>query len=403
MWNVITFEVSRALKKKSFWIASLVPLLAILGVFGIIYSSARTSQSTSAEQAQAASESSRIAALDDSGLVSPQLLAADHVISEPTEAAGIADVASGKLGAFIYYPAEVSTAGIQVYSQDQGVGQTPYNDLAANLLRESVVASVSAAVSSTQAVRILQGDPPVSVTTYKNGAQTPGVAAIIAPGLFLAAFMLFFILLGPIIISSTSEEKENRVAEILLTSVKTGDLIGGKAISIIILGVVQGAVIMVPTILAALRYPALVPGGISLGRIPLDPVAITIGALFLVAGFTLFTGLIMGAGSMVPGTNTANRFMGVFVIWIYVPIWALSLIITAPRSAEVAILTYFPLTAPTTVLLRNALGTLSPGEAAVSFVILAATAVLAIWFAIRAFRYGSMEHGRRIGIRELLH
>jgi ABC-2 type transport system permease protein len=403
MWDVITFEVQRALKKKSFWVASLVPLLAVLLVFGIVYFSARSSESSSTQQAETASVSTRIGVLDDSGLVNPQLLAADHIASEPTEAAGIADVVSGKLGAFIYYPAFVSTSGIQIYSQDQGIGQTPYNDFATNLLRESVVANVSAAVTSTQAIKILESDPPVNVTTYKGGVQTPGFAAVIAPGLFLSAFMLFFILLGPIIISSTSEEKENRVAEILLTSLKTGDLIVGKAIAIVILGIVQAAVILVPVILVVLRFPTLIPGGISLSNIPLDPIAITIGALFLAAGFILFIGLIMGAGSMVAGANTANRFMGVFVIWIYIPIWALSLIITAPQSFAVTVLTYFPLTAPSTVLLRNALGTLPIGEAAISFVILAATAVFAIWFAIRAFRYGSMEHGRRISIKELLH
>src|SRR5262249_28091191 len=148
---------------------------------------------------------------------------------------------------------------------------------------KSVVLKVGAAGESAQAIQILQTNPSVSVTTYKNGVQTPGLAAAIAPGLFALAFLLFFILLGPIIISSTSEEKENRVAEILLTSIKTTDLILGKAISIVILGIVQAAVIIVPVILAALRFPGLIPGGISFGHIPLDPIAITIGALFLFA------------------------------------------------------------------------------------------------------------------------
>jgi ABC-2 type transport system permease protein len=402
MWNVITFEVSRALKKKSFWIASIAPLLIILVVFGLEYYSAQSAQTTSAQQSQIASQNTKIAALDDSGLVNPQMLAADHIALEPTKAAGVAAVESGSLGAFLYYPADVSTSGIQIYSQDEGIGQTPYNDLAINILKASVVAKVSAAVSNTQAVQLLQNDPSVSVTTYKDGVQTAGFANIIAPGLFAAAFLLLIILLMPFMISSTAEEKENRVAEILLTSIKAGELVGGKIISILILGIVQLAVIVVPAILILLRYPTLVPGGISLSSIPLNPVAIAIGALFLAAGFALYVGLLVGVGSMVSGTNNANRFIGVFVIWVYIPIYMISLVILNPHNLAVTILTYFPLTAPTMALLRNALGSLSLGEAAISFAIVTASAVIAIWFAIRAFRYGSMEHGRRIGIKELL-
>jgi ABC-2 type transport system permease protein len=401
MWNVITFEVFRALKKKSFWIASIAPLLIILVVFGLEHFSIQSSKTTSAQQAITSSQNTKISVLDDSGLVSPQMLTADHISSEPTKAAGIAAVKSGELGAFFYYPADVSTSGIQVYSQDQGIGQTPYNDFASSLLKTSVVAKVKAAVSSTQSIKILEDDPPVVVTTYKNGVQTAGIASVIAPGLFAAAFLLLIILLLPFMISSTAEEKENRVAEILLTSINASKLIGGKIVSILILGIVQLAVIVVPVIFVFLRFPTLVPGGISLSSIPLNPVAIAIGALFLAAGFALYVGLLVGVGSMVPGTNNANRFIGVFVIWVYIPIYTISLVILNPQSTAVTILTYFPLTAPTMALLRNALGSLSIGEAVLSFAIVVVSAIIAIWFAIRAFRYGSMEHGRTIRIKEL--
>jgi ABC-2 type transport system permease protein len=400
MKNVIIFEVLRALKKKSFWVASILPLMIILAVFGIEFFSINSAKTPSG--AGATSRNATVAVFDASGLVSPSLIAADHIATAPTKEAGISAVVSGKWGAFIYYPADVGSSGIQVYSQDAGIGITPYNALAVSLLERSVAAKVSAAVSSTQAVRILEHAPSVIVTTYRNGTQTPGVASAIAPGLFAAAFLLLVILLTPFMLLSTSEEKENRAAEILLTSIDAGKLIGGKIVSILVLGIVQIAIIVVPVVLIALRYPELVPG-ISFGAIPLDPVAITIGALFLAAGLALFTGLAMGVGSIVPGINTANRYVGVFIIWVFVPIWMIALVTTSPNAAAVTALTYFPLTAPTTVLLRNALGSLPLGEAALAFAIVAASAVFAIWFDVRAFRYGAMEHGKRIGIKKLFY
>jgi ABC-2 type transport system permease protein len=241
MGNVISFEVLRTLKKKSFWIASILPLIIIVAVFGIEYFSATNAQTSSAKQAQAFSQTAKIAVLDDSGLVSKPLLAAEHIAVEPTKDAGIAAVQSAALDAFFYYPPDVTTSGIQVYAQDRGIAQTPYSDDAIGLLKQSVITNVSAAVKNSQAVQVLQKDPSVIATTYKNGVVTNDLADLIAPGFFVIAFMLFFILLGPFIMSSTGEEKENRAAEILLTSIKARTLITGKMISILILGIVQAA------------------------------------------------------------------------------------------------------------------------------------------------------------------
>ena len=68
----------------------------------------------------------------------------------------------------------------------------------------------------------------------------------------------------------------------------------------------------------------------------------------------------------------------------------------------VNVFTYFPLTAPTTALLRNAAGALSLTQALVSLAIIVVSATLALMFAIRAFQYGAMEYGRRVSIKELI-
>ena len=52
MWNIINFETLRALKKKSFWIASIAPLLLIIIVIGVEYFSTKNATSNAAQQAQ---------------------------------------------------------------------------------------------------------------------------------------------------------------------------------------------------------------------------------------------------------------------------------------------------------------------------------------------------------------
>jgi ABC-2 type transport system permease protein len=402
MWNIISFETLRALKKKSFWIASLSPLLIILVIFGIEYLSIKSATTNAAQQAQAFSQTAKIGVFDDSGLISPQLLAAQHITAEPSKDAGIAAVKSGQLDAFFYYPGDPGAANIQVYAQDQGISFTPpYNTTAAQLLTQSAISDVSASIKNSQVIKILEKSPAVTATTYKNGVETEGFMSAIAPGIFAVAFFLLFILLASFMISSTAGEKENRTAEMLLTSIKARTLIAGKIISIFILGLVQLTTIAVPLFVVLLRFPNLV-GGLSLSAIPLHPVAIIFAALFFVAGLLLFISLLVGFGAMFPSATEASRFLGVAIISAILPVYSIENIIDSPHTLIVTIFTYFPLTAPLTAMLRNAVGSFSTGEALGSLAVIIASAMVAVWFAVRAFRYGSMEYGRRVGIKELL-
>jgi len=405
MWNIINFEVFRALKKKSFWIASLSPLLIILVVFGIEYFSIKSATTNAAQQAQAFSQTAKIGEFDDSGLVSKQLLAAQHIIAEPSKEAGIAAVKSGALDAFFYYPNNPGTANIEVYAQDQGISFTPpYNTAAAQLLTQSAISDVSAETKNSQVVQILQKSPAVTATTYKNGVETEGLLSAIAPGIFVIAFFLLFVLLASFMISSTAGEKENRTAEMLLTPIKARTLIAGKIISIFILGLVQLATIAVPLLIVLLSFPKQVglPAGVTLASIPLHPVAIIFAALFFITGLLLFISLLVGFGAMFPSATEASRFLGIAIISAILPVYSLENIIDSPHTLIVTVFTYFPLTAPLTALLRNAVGSFSTGEALGSLAVIIVSAFVAVWFAVRAFRYGSMEYGRRVGIKELL-
>lgn len=143
------------------------------------------------------------------------------------------------------------------------------------------------------------------------------------------------------------------------------------------------------------------PGGVSLSHIPLAAKAIAIGALFLGLGLILFTGILVGFGSLFPTAQDASRYLFIIIIWVLIPLYAIGYVVSSPHALIVTIFTYFPLTAPSTVLLRNAVGTISSGEVLGSLAITLAAATLAILFAVRAFSYGAMAYSRRINIKEL--
>jgi ABC-2 type transport system permease protein len=404
--DVISFEVLRNLKKKTFWFAAIAPPILILAIVGITHASSQSATSASLQQAAAIAKHSKIAVLDETGVISRQTLAKEHFPSEPTMQAGIAAVKSGTLGAFIYYPKNVANAGIQIYAQDQGINNaTPYNALATALLVESAKAKALAAVNDPQIVQLLESSPSVINTTYKSGKQTNDEAAIIAPGVFLLAFLAIVVLQAYLMITSTTEEKENRTAEMLLTSIKSRTLITGKILSLFVLGLVQLLTIIVPLLVAyaIFRHHITLPGGVTLSQIPLDSKAITFGALFFVGGVVVFTGFLVGFGSLFPSAQEAGRYLGFAMISAFIPIYAIGFILNSTHTLIVNIFTFFPLTAPATLLIRNAIGTISVGEALAALAAVVLFAVLAIMFAMKAFRYGAMEYGRRVSVKELFH
>jgi ABC-2 type transport system permease protein len=390
--TVFGFEVVRSLKKRSFWITAMSFPVIIAVVFAIIFFSNQATH-TAAEGTK--NQHFSIAVTDNSGVIAPTLLKAIKASVITDKAQGIADVKSGKIDAYFYYPADIATQKVQVYAKDVGLFDNGrYQAVAAMLLQQSVAHKVD-----PQTTAILQNNVNYDAVTYKDGAVYNGLSQVIAPGAFLVLFYILIVMFGNQMLTSTTEEKENRVIEMILTTIKARTLIIGKILSLVVLALVQVCAILIPIIIIYLLFrEQLALPNIDLTNIPLDPLRIAIGAALFACSFMLFTGLLVAIGSAVPTAKEASGFFGVVMIFLFGPLYAVTLFISAPESGLVKILSFFPFTAPIPLMLRNAVGNLSVPEALLGVIILAisATAVLAI--AIRLFRYGALEYSKRLSL-----
>jgi ABC-2 type transport system permease protein len=204
-------------------------------------------------------------------------------------------------------------------------------------------------------------------------------------------------------LSSTLEEKENRVTEMILTTVNATTLIIGKIISLFIVGLVQMVVFVLPVIVgyiffrSSLNWPNL-----DLSALVFDPARMTIGALLLLGGFTLFTGALVAIGATMPTAKEAGVFFGAMMALIFVPFYIISLIVSDPRAPIVQTFTYFPFSAPITGMMRNAFGSLSMWEAVLVVSELFASGFLVLRLAVRLFQYGSIEYTKKMSLRTVL-
>ncbi|MCY1241472.1 hypothetical protein D9M72_543750 [compost metagenome] len=129
-----------------------------------------------------------------------------------------------------------------------------------------------------------------------------------------------------------------------------------------------------------------------------EPGTMIVGALLLLGGFTVFTGVLVAIGAIMPTAKDAGTIFGPLMALIFVPFYAISLIISDPRAVIVQVFTYFPLSAPVTAMLRNAFGTLSPVESTIIIAELFITGILILRLAVHLFRYGSIQYSSKLSI-----
>jgi ABC-2 type transport system permease protein len=390
---VVDFEFTRTMKKRAFWIATLSIPVVMAIVFALVYlSNSSTAASEDAQKTAAVA----FTYTDESGLIAPDIATAmgGKETADPGQA--LQDVKAGVADAYFAYPAEPASQPVKVYGTDQGIFENGKYDAVAKQL---LTASAQAAVGSPQLTAAASGDVKTESQTFKDGQATGGFGSAIPPLMFLLIFYVSIILLSNQMLNSTLEEKENRVTEMILTTLNPTTLIIGKVIALFMVGLIQILVFLTPIVVGFLFFrDKLAIPDLDLSTITFDPGTMVVGALLLLGGFTVFTGLLVAIGAIMPTAKDGGTIFGPLMALIFVPFYAISLIISDPRAPIVQIFTYFPLSAPVTALLRNSFGTLSPLESTIIIAELFITGFLILRLAVHLFRYGSIQYSSKLSI-----
>ena len=399
--TVIWFEFIRTIKKPSFWVATLSIPVLIGVVFAVVFYS---SKSTSDNSDKLAKEKFSIEYVDESKVILPQVSQAVEAKQVTDKDQALEDVKSGKVDAFFYYPGDVSKQKVEVYCKDVGLFDNgKYQAVAENLLK----VSANTKIGDPQLTAIAQNQISYDTVTYKaDGNVSAGWLAAIPPLIFLVLFYFTIAMLGNNLLNSTVEEKENRVTEMILTTMNPTDLIVGKLLATFMAGILQAIVLLVPVIAAYLilgteASVANLPSLDMIKGLVFDPYSITIAALIFIGGMLLFTGTLVAVGAIMPTAKEAGQYFGIAIMLMFVPFYIIMLILSDPNALIVQIFTYFPFTAPVTALLRNAFGSLSMTDAIIVITELFILGLIIIRLSVKLFRYGAMEYSGRLSLSTL--
>lgn len=399
---VIGFELRRTLTKPTYWAATLgVPLLMVF-VFWLMF----FSQTAAFEDARAAvSAEVTFTYSDASGVVEPSVAQKlGGTLASDADAARQA-VRDGRADLHIDVPADPARQPTLATGRDVGLVESGrWAAVAQRLVVESAQARIGDPMLAA-----LAKDAPTQVEVWRAGQLSPGFSAMIAPGFFLVLFYLAIVMLGQQMLNITVEEKENRVTEMILTTINPTVLIVGKVIAVVLVGIVQAVVLLTPVLIWALLPTSSLPTSTlppevipteataSLTRAPvLVPGAIAMGAALFIGGFMMFTGLLVAIGSVMPTAKDAGGAFAAVLIAMLLPVYAGSLLVTSPGSPISLFMTYFPLTSPISALVRNAVGNLGLLEGVIVLIILYGCALAFLYLGVRLFREGSISYDLKL-------
>ena len=401
--NVVKFEIVRTLKKPLFWVAAI--LLPVLLVGYILLAGQMGIKAEEALERNGDLVGMKVALLDESGAINYELIEAAELEIMTVESAedGVQQTNEGELNVFYHIPtdfAEEAKVRVYVNVPDQSLFAN-YQVLIDSLLKQSALVKMSPVDQV-----VMGGVYGMEVTSYVDGEEDNMIGKMIIPMVAAAIFYVLIVMFGNRLMMATLEEKENRISEMILTSISSKTLIVGKIISLIVLGFLQVLILVLPLIIGYLSSGNLEVGGMSiqeiLPEIVWDPWMIVVSAMLLIAGYVLFTGLSVMIGALTPTAKEASNFAGVMMILVIMPVFFLNSFMSVEPDTAMYVLSYFPFSAPVALMMRNAFGTLSPTEAVIGLAVIVVSSVLVIWLAVRIFQYGAIEFSNRVRIRQAL-
>ena len=395
--TVVSFEFRRTVTKRRFWAITLILPILVFGLGSLIIASNVSTAQTADKQKN---ERFEFLYSDASGLIDPAIAKEYGGTEIRSDAEGVEEVQVGGTPAYFAYPADPAKQTVKVFGEDAGIFQnSKYSAVAQSLLSTSV----EHRMGNPTDVAVLRGALNTSTTTFKDGKPAPGFEAILPALLFLAAFFIVIVFLGNQMLNSTLEEKENRVTEMILTTINPTNLLIGKVISLFAVGIIQIAVFALPTLIGYVffRHQLQIPS-LDLSTLVFEPQKMIVGTLILIGGFALFTGALVAVGAIMPTAKDAAPLFSVVVFAVIIPLYASGFAVSSPQSPIVQVLAFFPFTAPITALILNAFGSLPLWQAIVIIVELFVLSVVVLRIAVRLFRYGSIEYSSKVKIRDVL-
>ena len=295
----------------------------------------------------------------------------------------------------------LSTGTMKYYTLEKQL--TPPNDIVAaiknflssNLLTGKVppatVALIEAPLNMTS-VRLTE--------TGAVSSEQGGFGNFLVPGVFSLLLYLSIVFSSSYLIQSLGDEKENRLIEVLVSSVSVQELLIGKVLGLGAAGLIQVVVWVISTpFIVGLASSSI--GGFF-ASLKVAPSFLILCIVYFILGYLLFAIISMAVGAISPSAREGQQFATIFTLPAVAPLWFLSAIILFPNNPVWVALTIFPITAPVTLMLRLGSTAVPPWQITASILLLVIFIAGGLLLTARIVRTYLLMYGKRPSLGEII-
>ncbi len=404
LWKVFVYELQRNARRKGFLFTTFgIPLIAFVLLFGYRaitdLNARRAAENPPAEEENQFERIGKAGYVDLTGLFGDPGELSRVLTVYPDEAAAQQALSEQAIDFYYLIPANyLETGDVELVQPRFALAQAD-----TSVIQQLILSHLAADVEPDLFLRLvdplnlreinLQRD--ASGQTESNFDTDFGVVYIFAIVLLIGVFTTNGYLMQTVI-----EEKETRLIEILISTMRPTHLLAGKILALGILGAIQIAV----WVGAMLLLSQLTAGNAALAVIAnfsLEPGQILVLALYFVLGYLFFAAAYGMVGAISTSLQEGPQYAVIFTLPAVLPLYFIALFTTTPNAPLVIFLSIFPITAPLAMVMRITITTVPFWEIALSAALLLVVDILLIWLAGRMFRVQTLLAGQAPKLRDI--
>lgn len=429
---IIQREYSTRVKKKSFIIMTLLMpvLMAGLLILPTYFASMEDK------------ESRTIAVYDGSAIFLGRLESKDltkfHFVPEDEYLKIKKNVKSSGFYALLVIPPNfITTNRVQIFSESnipfdlkstiqEKLRSIIEKDKMAEVIRQTAIPDLQQKINATKTRIVVETVKKAEGGKIEKSSTELGMFLGIIFGFFMYMFMIMY---GVMVMHGVMEEKQSRIVEVIISSVKPFQLMMGKIIGIALVGLTQIAIWVVLGFVIISSARELNGGGGNAQQVQdimsqsnaaaqqvaqsgkmqeifamVDtlniPLILGCFIFFFIGGYLLYSSMFAAVGSAIDAPEDAQQFSMPIMLPIILSIMVLMSAVKNPEGPIAFWFSMIPLTSPVVMMARIPFG-VPPWELLLSMILLVTSFVFMVWLSGKIYRTGILMYGKKASWKEL--
>ena len=407
---IVAREYLERVKRKSFIISTILMPLFMVAMMAL----------PTVLMVMSGPEECRIGVIDDSGKIAQTLQGGDEIsFTTITDQSFDQAKESSEFDAFLVIgPDVVANPNASITFYTQGAPSIQTEQFVSSQI-ENTIETIRINNSGVENLRDIMKSVKVDVemkTFRLDKEEETETSSMLSYGMgFMATFILymFIMLYGNMVMNSIIEEKNNRVLELVVTSVNPTWLMMGKIIGVGLVAVTQmlvwaaiilicsGWVLPMLTAMASGADGSMMAAMSQLTDVGFMSEYLLYLILFLVGGYFFYASIYAAIGSAVDNLQDASQLQTVAVLPIILAFVISMTVVNDPNSTLAMWTSFIPFTSPMVMMARMPFG-IAGWQMAVSLVLLYAGFVGMVWVAAKIYRVGIFMYGKKPTFGDLM-